>query len=287
MDLHYSMLCCFCGAPIEPNPSSMCVNCLKQKINIAEGVDTEVPILFCRQCERYCANGDKFVPAQLESPELMGLCLKKIRGLKGCKILDAKFLWTEPHSKRIKIRLLLQKDVLNGTLIQQEHEVTFVVTSTMCEECQYTYTNHTWNWLVQVRQKVQHKSTFLFLEQEILKQRHKFQIYDIQTQPDGVDFYFTDKSPCLRFLDFLHSRVPGKHAEAIKLISADVKSNTANRKHTIRFDMATICKDDLVVIPAKLRQSVGAIQGMALCFKVNQRIYLVDPLNGQTAQITA
>lgn len=51
--------------------------------------------------------------------------------------------------------------------------------------------------------------------------------------------------------------------------------------------MATICKDDLVVIPAKLRQSVGAIQGMALCFKVNQRIYLVDPLNGQTAQITA
>lgn len=120
-------------------------------MNIADGVDSDQNLLFCRQCERYSIAGDKFIPAALESPQLLGLCLKKIRGLKDCKILDARFLWQEPHSRRLKVRLVLQKEVMNGAIIEQEHVVNFVVTSTMCEECQYTYTNHTWNWVVQVR----------------------------------------------------------------------------------------------------------------------------------------
>lgn len=33
------------------------------------------------------------MPAELESPALMGILLQKIRGLKDVKILDAKFIW--------------------------------------------------------------------------------------------------------------------------------------------------------------------------------------------------
>lgn len=55
--------------------------------------------------------------AELESSELLSLCLKKITGLKQVKLLDAAFIWTEPHSRRIKIRLTVQKEVQTNTML--------------------------------------------------------------------------------------------------------------------------------------------------------------------------
>ena len=40
--------------------------------------------------------------------ELMALCLKKLKNLNKVKLIDANFLWTEPHSKRIKVKLAIQ-----------------------------------------------------------------------------------------------------------------------------------------------------------------------------------
>jgi len=37
-----SMLCCQCGATIHHNPTSMCVSCLSQKIDITDGIATQV-----------------------------------------------------------------------------------------------------------------------------------------------------------------------------------------------------------------------------------------------------
>ena len=42
-----------------------------------------------------------------ESKELLGICLKKIRGLQRVKLLDAAFIWTEEHSRRIKLKLTI------------------------------------------------------------------------------------------------------------------------------------------------------------------------------------
>ena len=47
----------------------------------------------------------------LESRELLALCLKKVKGLGKVKLVDAGFVWTEPHSKRIKVKLTVQKEV--------------------------------------------------------------------------------------------------------------------------------------------------------------------------------
>lgn len=39
------------------------------------------------------------------------------------KLIDAGFIWTEPHSRRLKLKLTIQKEVMNGAILQQ----TFVV----------------------------------------------------------------------------------------------------------------------------------------------------------------
>ncbi|PBP15985.1 hypothetical protein BUE80_DR013125 [Diplocarpon rosae] len=48
-------------------------------------------------------------------------------------------------------------------------EVEYVVAYQQCPDCAKSYTANTWRACVQVRQKVPHKRTFLFLEQLILK----------------------------------------------------------------------------------------------------------------------
>lgn len=62
----------------------------------------------CRNCLRY--NRPPWAAAAWESRELLTLCLKKIPGLSKVKLVDASFVWTEPHSKRIKLKLTIQKD---------------------------------------------------------------------------------------------------------------------------------------------------------------------------------
>lgn len=37
---------------------------------------------------------------ELESRELLSVCLKKINGLNRLRLVDASWIWTEPHSKR-------------------------------------------------------------------------------------------------------------------------------------------------------------------------------------------
>lgn len=32
-------------------------------------------------------------------------------------MVDAAFIWTEPHSRRLKVKITIQKEVLNGTLL--------------------------------------------------------------------------------------------------------------------------------------------------------------------------
>lgn len=64
-----------------------------------------------------------WVVATPESRELLALCLKKLRGLGRIRIIDASFIWTEPHSRRIKVKITVQDSVSDGVLMQQSFEV--------------------------------------------------------------------------------------------------------------------------------------------------------------------
>ena len=53
-----------------------------------------------------------WVLCDLESRELLSICLRKIKGLKQVKLVDCGFIWTEPHSKRIKVKCTVTKEVV-------------------------------------------------------------------------------------------------------------------------------------------------------------------------------
>ena len=156
----------------------------------------------------------------------MALCLSSVSGLKQkrkgdvggrVRLVDAAWVWTEPHSMRLKIRLTIQREVsAGGTILQQSFVVTFVVRNQQCVECQAAFRQGSWKSLVQVRQRVGHKRTFLYLEQLILKHGAHRGCLSIETFKDGMDFYFPDKGKAARFISFLEDVVPIKVRSLLK-----------------------------------------------------------------------
>lgn len=70
---------------------------------------------------------------------------------------------------RLKIKLTVQKEVMNGAILQQAAIVEFCIRNQQCRHCEASYAQGSWHAVVQVRQRVAHKRTFFFLEQMILK----------------------------------------------------------------------------------------------------------------------
>lgn len=225
----------------------------------------------------------------------MALCLKQVSGLKRRKnegasgkvrLVDAAWVWTEPHSMRLKIRLTIQREVVaGGTILQQSFVVEFIVRNQQCVECQAAFRQGTWKSLVQVRQRVGHKRTFLYLEQLILKHGAHRGCLSIETFKDGMDFYFPDKGKANRFISFLEDVVPMKVKSSKKLISTDDKSNISNYKFTNLVEICTLCKDDLIFLPKKLAKHIGNISRLVLVKNVSNVINVIDPLTGQTGNI--
>ena len=118
-----------------PNPANMCVNCIRNEVDITEGIPKQSTIHFCKFCERYLQPPNQWLTCQLESKELLSLCLKKLKGLSKVHLVDAGFVWTEPHSKRIKVKVTIQKEVFASTILQQVFVVEYVVANQMCDEC--------------------------------------------------------------------------------------------------------------------------------------------------------
>ena len=146
----------------------------------------------CRGCNRY--NGPPWMAHELESNQLLTMLLKKIKGLKQVKLVEAKWVWTEAHSRRLKIELTIQKEIISKTLLQKKFLVEFEIINLQCEDCKKTFTPHIWTASVQVRQKVNHKRTFLFLEQLILATGAADKAVNIKEVDEGIDFYFKNKS---------------------------------------------------------------------------------------------
>lgn len=92
----------------------MCQNCIRLNVDISSGIQREATIHFCKGCERYLQPPSHWVRAELESKELLAMCLRKLRGLQKVRLIDASFIWTEPHSKRIKLKVKVQDVCIPG-----------------------------------------------------------------------------------------------------------------------------------------------------------------------------
>lgn len=274
-----------CGIQMDANPANMCVNCLRTQVDITEGIPKQLILHSCRGCGRYLR--PPWVAAALESKELLAICLKKINGLSKVKLVDAGFIWTEPHSRHIKVKLTIQKDVLNGVKLQQVFAVDFAVQNQQCDACQRSYTDHHWRAQVQVRQKVEHKKTFYLLEQLILKHGAHEKCSGVEQVPSGVDFNFLERSHAMKFIDFLSSVVPTRAKSAKQLVSEDIHSAYKNYKFTYAVEIVPLCRDDLCVVPSKIAAAIGSMNPLALVFGVASVVYFVDPRTLQIAEMNS
>jgi nonsense-mediated mRNA decay protein 3 len=282
-----TILCCNCGAPIDGTVSAgaLCYDCVKLTVDVSEGIQREGVLLSCRDCERWLSPPSQWVSAAPESRELLALCLRRLRGLSRVRIIDANFLWTEPHSKRIKVKITVQQEAFEGAIIQQTFEVEYVCASQQCPDCAKSYTANVWRASVQVRQKVPHKRTFLYLEQLMLKHSAHKDTINIKEVSDGLDFYFSQRNHAEKFVDFLTSVTPVRVKKSQQLISMDIHTSTKSYKFTYSCELVPICKDDLVALPTKLAKSIGNVFPLAVCYRVGTSINLLDPNTLQTADV--
>jgi nonsense-mediated mRNA decay protein 3 len=127
----------------------------------------------------------------------------------------------------------------------------------------------------------------MYLEQLILKHQAHRGCLKIELFKDGMDFYFPERSAAARFISFLENVAPIQVKTSKKLISADLKSNTANFKFTNYVEICPLCKDDLVFLPAKVANRLGNIARLVLVKNISNIVHFIDPLTGQTANMTS
>ncbi|MBA0739380.1 hypothetical protein Gogos_012658 [Gossypium gossypioides] len=238
-----TVLCCKCGISMAPNPANMCVTCLRSEVDITE--------------------------AQLESKELLTFCVKRLEtDLKKVRLVNAEFIWTEPHSKRIKVKLKVQKEVLNGAILEQSYVVEYVQQDNMCDSCTRFQANpDQWVASVQLRQRVSHRRTFFYLEQLILKHDAAAHAIKIKQMDQGIDFFFANRSHAVKFVEFLGKVAPTKSRHDKQLVSHDPKSNNYNYKYTFSVEISPICREDLICLPPKVATSLGNLGPLVICTK--------------------
>ncbi|CAL8460889.1 g420 [Coccomyxa elongata] len=282
------VLCCLCGVSISPNPSNMCVNCIRSQVDITEGLQKQVSILWCKECGRYLQPPKHWVRADLESKELLTFCIKRLKGLQKVKLVDAGFIWTEPHSRRLKVKLTIQAEVMNGAILQQTFVVEYVVEPHMCMDCTRANTNsNVWTACVQVRQHTGHKRTFFYLEQLILKYDVDQQCISIKDMYEGVDFFFSNRAHALKFIDFVQNHVPIRYRHDKQLVSHNEHASTYNYKYTFSTEIVPICRDDLVCLPPKAAAALGGFGPLALCTRVSNTLTLTDTQTLRSVQVDA
>ncbi|KAJ8747136.1 hypothetical protein K2173_001693 [Erythroxylum novogranatense] len=261
-----SVLCCKCGIRMQPNAANMCVKCLRSEVDITEGLPKHVMIIHCPECDSYLLPPKTWIKAQVESKELLTFCLNRLKSLSNkVRIVHAEFIWTEPHSKRIKVRLRVQKEVLNGTILEQAYIV--------------EYANpDQWVAAVQLRQHVSHRRIFFYLEQLILKHDAAGRAIRIKQMDQGIDFFFGNRSHGVKFVEFLGKVSPIRSRHDKQLVSHDPKSNNYNYKYTFSVEISPVCREDLICLPPKVAVSLGNLGPIVICTKVTNSIALLDPL---------
>ncbi|GJV87795.1 60S ribosomal export protein NMD3-like protein [Tanacetum coccineum] len=189
----------------------------------------------------------------------------------------------QPNAANMCVKCLRSEiDITEGAVLEQAYMVEYVVQDQMCESCSRVQANpDQWVAAVQLRQHVSHRRTFFYLEQLILKHDAAARAIRIMQMNHGIDFFFSNRSHAVKFVEFVQKVVPIKSRSDKQLVSQDQKSNTYNYKYTFSVEICPICREDLICLPPKLHTSLGNIGPIVLCTKVTNSIALLDPLTLQ------
>ncbi|GJJ06791.1 hypothetical protein Clacol_000987 [Clathrus columnatus] len=216
-------------------------------------------VSYCGNCDRFLLPPAQWTLAAPESREILAICLKKLKGLNKIRLVHAGFISTT--LKTIKSQIDYSKRE-------------YIVQHGQCPDCTRLAAKNTWKAMVQVRQKVPYKRTFLFLEKIILKRGAQKDTIPIKEVKDGLDFFCAQGGHAIRMTEFLADVVPSFEQQ----LSMDTQSNTTNFKSTYSVEIIPICKDNLVCLPLKQAQLLGNIRKL---------LHFVDPSTLQTCKITS
>jgi nonsense-mediated mRNA decay protein 3 len=274
---------------ILSNAANQCHTCLAQQIDLKSrlqagpGGSEYTTIYQCRQCRRFKRTERHYESYEMESPELLALVLKQIPALSNnsknktpLTLVDAGFIWTEPHSMRLKLHITVRA-LIQGVVVQQRVMVQLRIQFLMCEDCNREYTNRTWQALVQIRQKHTSKKGLAALEVQLAQNpKHVRQhVVGMDAVANGFDFYFGGLTQAHSFANMCQTLAPMRVSINKKMVSADATNNTANVKTTIALDMVPLCRHDLVAVHKSARRAKLAGR-LVLVEKVSSTIQFVD-----------
>ncbi|XP_073099926.1 uncharacterized protein [Elaeis guineensis] len=283
------VLCCICGVAMAPNPANMCVRCLRSRVNITEGLPRHGAVVHCPECRSYLHPPRTWIRADLESKELLAFYLRRLKPLtRHVRLVHAEFVWTEPHSKRLRLKLRIQHEALHGAILEQSHLVELTVHDQLCPACSRAQANpDQWSAVVQLRQHVAHRRTFFFLEQLILRHGAAACALRISEADRGLDFFFGSRSHAVKFVEFISGVVPVRSCSDKQLVSHDSKSNIYNYKHTFSVEICPICREDFICLPPKVAQALGNLGPLVICTKISNSVALLDPFTLRSAFLDA
>ncbi|CAL4945481.1 unnamed protein product [Urochloa decumbens] len=276
-------ICCTCGVAMPPNAANTCARCLRARVDITEGVPRHAAVVYCPACSSYLQPPRSWLRAAPESPELMQVLLRRVvRQIArlGAAIAAAELVFTEPHSKRLKLRLRIRREVLRCVTMEQTHVVEFTVHDRLCDACgraqQADAADHQWSAVVQVRQRASHRRTLLHLEQQLVRHGAADTAIRVDGSAGGIDLYFASRSHAARLVEFVSSVAPARVGTAKQLVSHDTKSNSYGFKHTFSVELCPVCRDDLVFLPKEASRALGGLGALVLCIKVTSSLALLD-----------
>ena len=293
--------CCLCGAAVSTEHGQyMCARCLTNEVDLCEGLPRTRELIHCSGgCKKWCGNKQllHWIPAQLESPELLSLCLRSfVAPLKRrAKLVDGDFVWTEPHSRRVKVKITIEaaKGGAHGTL-RQSVVVTFVVRSRMCPMCAKSSTG-VGNWMaeVQLRQSGSaQQQTLHRLERDIARAKvHERAVELSVVKGMGIDFRFASARHAKDLVKFISSQCPVRVSRSTANGGSDNFRKSAKIcKSIIKVDVCSICKGDLVILPARCKLVGGmkfVADRLALCVRVSAALHFVVLRSGNIGAIDA
>jgi len=175
--------------------------------------------------------------------------------------------------------------VLAGAVLQQTFMIEYIIGNKQCTNCQRREAKDTWTAVVQMRQKVPHKRTFLWIEQLILKHNAHADSVNIIEQPDGLDFFFDQRSHAEKLVGFLQGVCPMRYKHSKQLVSEDTHTGKGKNKFTYSVEVLPICKEDCLWIPRATAAKLGHISQLALCCKVSNVIHVLDPRTLQVGEV--
>ncbi|CAK9050604.1 60S ribosomal export protein NMD3 [Durusdinium trenchii] len=144
--------CCLCGVQLSAavQTGARCVQCLRKEVDVGASVHRRGQVHRCNTCQRWLRPNGGWTVADPESRELLGICLKNVKGIgRELQLVTASFLWTEPHSKELKLKLELQQEVITGVVVRQAVVVELRIQNLQCPDCKKSYTKHLWDSSVQ------------------------------------------------------------------------------------------------------------------------------------------